>query len=142
MSTEADIEQRVRDIRGRFPLIIGDRMALVRRLAEAELEIERLQLLINTPETDDWINGVVREAAHQQGRWPSDHDAGKTPADWFWLLGYLAGKALHAAVDGNIERLKHHTISAAAALLNWHRQVTGKNARMRPGIEPPSEAAS
>jgi hypothetical protein len=23
------------------------------------------------------------------------HDAGKTDADWYWLIGYLAGKALH-----------------------------------------------
>ena len=28
-------------------------------------------------------------------RWGNDGDAGKTDADWFWLIGYLAGKALH-----------------------------------------------
>jgi hypothetical protein len=89
---------------------------------------------INTPETEDFIQGVIVEAAHQRDRWPSVHDAGKTPADWFWLVGYVAGKALHAAVTGNMEKMKHHIITTAAVLLNWHLQVIGKNREMRPGI--------
>ena len=49
------------------------------------------------------------EAAHQRMRWPSEKDAGKTDADWFWLIGYLAGKALHKP-----EKRLHHIITAAA----------------------------
>ncbi len=44
-------------------------------------------------------------------------------ADWFWLIGYLAGKALMHALAGDRDKAKHHTISTAAALLNWHRAM-------------------
>jgi hypothetical protein len=88
---------------------------------------------INTPEIDDFLSAVRNEALHQRERWPSAHDSGKANADWFWLVGYLAGKALH---DVNDKRL-HHVITAAAALLNWHAALTGSFNAMRPGIEEP-----
>lgn len=103
-------------------------------------EVARLTLLINTPTTDDWFNGVRNEAAHQQERWGTDHDASKTPFDWFWLIGFLAQKAASSAVSGDQEKAKHHTISTGAALLNWHRSVSGEMTATRPGIED-SEAA-
>jgi hypothetical protein len=76
---------------------------------------------INTPEVDDFLAAVRNEALHQRERWGVEHDGGKTDAEWFWLVGYLAGKALHN-VSG--KRL-HHIITAAAALLNWHGRATG-----------------
>jgi hypothetical protein len=91
------------------------------------------------PETEDRFDGTRLEAGHQNLRYAATHDAGKTPADWFWLVGYLAGKALAAAITGDIDKAKHHTISTAAALLNWHRQLSGATGEMRPGIEPPAE---
>ena len=91
--------------------------------------------IINTPETADFMAGVPIEAAHQRERWGSEHDAGKTPFDWFWLVGYLAQKAATAAVSGDAEKAKHHTISTAAALANWHAALTGQT-DMRPGIGP------
>lgn len=99
-------------------------------------ENARLLALLNTPEILDFVKGVPLEAAHQRERWGSDHDAGKTPADWFWLVGYLAGKALNAHVTGNTEKALHHTISTASALCNWHAAILGKT-NMRPGIIPP-----
>lgn len=94
----------------------------------------RLQSLINTPHTDDWFTAVRIEAAHQIERWGAEHDVGKSASDWFWLVGYLAGKALHAAIGNDAEKAKHHTISTGAALLNWHRAISGISNRMRPGI--------
>jgi Zn ribbon nucleic-acid-binding protein len=91
--------------------------------------------VINTPETADFMAAVPLEAAHQRERWGSSHDAGKTPFDWFWLVGYLAQKAASAAVAGDDEKAKHHTISTAAALANWHAQLGGMT-DMRPGIGP------
>jgi hypothetical protein len=91
--------------------------------------------IINTPETADFMAGVPIEAAHQRERWGASHDAGKTPFDWFWLVGYLAQKAATAAVAGNHEKAMHHTISTAAALANWHAALNG-NTEMRPGIGP------
>ena len=102
--------------------------ALANRLAD-------LKATLNTPEVLDFLKAVPIEAAHQRERWGTDHDAGKTDADWFWLVGYLAGKALHKP-----EKRLHHLITAAAALANWHLYALGKT-NMRPGIEPPPEAS-
>lgn len=96
--------------------------------------------VINTPETADFMAGVPLEAAHQRERWGVDHDGGKTPFDWFWLIGYLAQKAADAAVRGDVDKAQHHTISTAAALANWHLALSGGDNRMRPGIEAPDHA--
>jgi hypothetical protein len=105
-------------------------------------ELERLHALINEPHTHGFLDGVELEAAHQRERWGTEHDAGKTPADWFWLVGYLAGKALHAVIAGNLEKAKHHMITTAAALNNWFLAINGVDNSMRPGIEPPKDEAA
>jgi hypothetical protein len=102
---------------------------------ELRAEIKRLNSLINTPHTHDFIDAVRLEMPHQRERWGAEHDSGKTPADWFWLVGYLAGKALHALTTGNIEKAKHHVITTAAALGNWFLAITGESTEMRPGID-------
>lgn len=102
-------------------------------------ERDRLHELINTPHVDDFLEAVRLEAAHQCERFGVDNDAGKAPSDWFWLIGYLAGKALAAAIKGDTQKALHHTISSGAALLNWHAHMSGERTRMRPGIEPPAE---
>jgi hypothetical protein len=99
-----------------------------------------LDALLNTPELVDFAKAVHLEAAHQIQRWGSDHDAGKEPEDWFWLVGYLAGKALHAIKSGNAEKALHHLITTAAALNNWHAQVLGKS-NMRPGLPADKQPA-
>lgn len=93
-----------------------------------------LDALINTPHTDEWFDAVRLEAAHQIQRWGTDHDAGKQPADWFWLLGYLGQKAMTAQIAGDEQKAKHHTISSGAMLLNWFRAMVGDTNAMRPGI--------
>ncbi len=110
--------------------------------AATELNSMRLQLQeaeekLNTPEIVDFVCGAVREAQHQRSRWGSDHDTGKQPEDWFWLLGYLAGKCLAAQKSGDRDKALHHTISTAAALANWHAFMLGQT-NMRPGIIPPN----
>lgn len=107
-------------------------------LAAAADEIERLNALLNTPEIEDFIQAIPLEAAHQVERWGADNDAGKTAFDWFWLIGYLSQKAATAAIAGDVEKAKHHTISTAAALANWHKALSGGDNKMRPGIMPPA----
>lgn len=68
---------------------------LRRQVNEQRLRAEAAERLLNTPEIFEFAKAVQLEAAHQRKRWGSDHDAGKTDADWLWLLGFLAGKALH-----------------------------------------------
>lgn len=123
------LKQRVEDAKTEA---IGWReRALVAEARTAELEAER-----DRPETEDFFKGVPLEAAHQRARWSNEHDSGKAPADWFWLVGYLAGKCLAAHVAGDSEKALHHTISTAAALANWHMAIKGAGS-MRPGIEEP-----
>jgi hypothetical protein len=110
--------------------------AAQKREREKDLEIDRLHSVLNTPETEDFYAGIELEAAHQRERWGSDHDAGKGHADWFWLVGYLAGKCLTAAIANDREKALHHTISTAAVLADWHRAIKGFG-NMRPGIQPP-----
>ena len=109
-------------------------IAVEKVIAEAVAE-ERAR--VNTPQTVDFMAAVPMEAEHQRQRWGSAHDGGKEPQDWFWLLGYLSGKALRSAISGDVEKAKHHTISSAAVLLNWHAHLTGSDTAMRPGIEAP-----
>ena len=92
---------------------------------------------LNVPETKDFLRGIEREAAHQRFRWGADHDEGKSAYDWFWLIGYLAQKAADAALRGDVEKAKHHTISTAAVFANWHLRLCGVDTSMRPGIASP-----
>ena len=84
---------------------------------------EQLLELLNTPECESFDVAVPLEAAHQKARWGIEHDANKSPEDWFWVIGYLAGKALAAEKSGDREKAKHHCITAAAALRNWHAEI-------------------
>lgn len=96
----------------------------------------KVQAAVNSPEIADFAAGVLLESAHQRMRWGTETEAGKAPADWFWLVGYLAGKALHAATAGNRDKALHHCVSTAAALCNWHAALSGADTSMRPGIDP------
>lgn len=117
------------------------RLTVEKALAARDAEIDRLNALINTPHTHDFLEGVRLEMPHQRERWGSEHDAGKTPADWLWLVAHLTSKALMSLVNGNIEKAKHHVITSAAALGNWFLAITGADTSMRPGIAtPPGEA--
>ncbi len=102
-------------------------------LERSRAEVSRLTELINTPHTDDFLGSVRLEAAHQVERWGTVHDRGKEPSDWFWLVGYLAGKCLAAHIKGDLEKAKHHTISSAAALFNWWTAIAAIDTRMKPG---------
>ncbi|MFJ3481748.1 hypothetical protein ACIPL1_00020 [Pseudomonas sp. NPDC090202] len=112
--------------------------ALQQRLNVADQRVDELETLLNTPHTSEWFEGVRLEAGHQIGRWGTEHDSGKEPADWFWLIGYLAQKAMTAQMSGDDEKARHHTISTGAAMLNWFRAIVGDSAAMRPGIDKPA----
>jgi hypothetical protein len=86
-------------------------------------EIARLTALLNEPITAYFIEGVKVEIAHQVLRWGEAHDRSKSAEAWYWLVAYLAGKALRCAIEGDREKALHHTISTAAALGNWHKAI-------------------
>ncbi len=100
----------------------------------ADHDAEIIAKAINTPEILDFIKAVKIEAIHQRERWGPDHDSDKQAQDWFWLLGYLAGKALAAEKVGDRDKMLHHIVTTAAACANWHAQVLGNSA-----LQPPAE---
>lgn len=104
-------------------------------------QVAKHEALIGSPETEDFLKGVRLEAAHQVQRWGEAHDRSKSAENWFWLVGYLAGKALRAAITGDPDKARHHTISAAAALFNWHKAIsrdrTGAGVGQDEDIAPP-----
>lgn len=82
-------------------------------------ECSRLRALVDSPQTHDFLVAVQCEKAHQVHRWGLAHDRSKSAENWFWLVGYLAGKALRATITGDREKALHHCVSSAAALGNW-----------------------
>lgn len=114
-----------------------ERLASVEGRAEDARDAAKYRA-INTPELVQFLGAVEREALHQRDRWGAQGDAGKSDADWFWLIGYLAGKAL--AAQQTEARKLHHIITTAAVCLNWHSARIGAYVDMRPGIAAPGVA--
>ena len=92
-------------------------------IAELRAEVRRLKTIINTPLVEEFFIAVKAEASHQEYRSAEYHDELKKPSDWFWLIGYLAGKALEAHISGDRKRALHHTISSAAVMAHWHQAI-------------------
>jgi hypothetical protein len=99
--------------------------------ASRKAEVEHLSLLLNEPDPTDFIKATEAEIRYQRSRWDVETDAGKTDADWFWLIGYLAGKALRE--DAPLEKRLHRITTVAAACANWHAALLGRHG-MRPGV--------
>jgi len=116
---------------------LEDAASLAEENSKLEEELTNLRAMIDTPHTGDFLTALPLEAAHQIKRWGTAHDEGKTPFDWFWLVGYLAQKAAAAAVAGDEEKAKHHAISTAACMLNWFRRLTGDDLTFQPGTDAP-----
>jgi len=84
--------------------------------------LRQFDLIASQPITKDFLDGVTAEATFQRAKFGKD-DIGKQPQDWFWLLGYLGGKALRGHLAKDRLKALHHTISAAAVCSNWHEQI-------------------
>lgn len=82
-----------------------------------------LRLDTDTPHIEHFLSAVSVEADHQRQRWGDAHDRSKFGPNWYWLVGYLAGKALFHMIKGNKDKAKHHCVSAAAALMQWHSAI-------------------
>lgn len=140
-AAEAEVQQSKRDVEAMRQLLAIHNLGgmtdytdgPIKRAISAEAELARVREVINTPELDNFLRAVHVEAIHQVERWGTAHDRAKRDSDWFWLVGYLAGKALHSSVAGNNDKALHHCVSTAAALYNWHCAIKGVDVRMCPG---------
>lgn len=103
---------------------------------------------LSTPEIAGFLSAVEREALYQRQAKSTNDDAGKSDADWLFLLGYLGGKAVAAgtAADAAMmpssltlanEKRLHRIIAMAAVCLNWHAARVGAHTGVRPGIATP-----
>ena len=101
-----------------------ENVRLKRKVAELEATLAKSSEAWDGPETDNFIEGLRKEATHQIARWGAGHDDRKEPEDFFWVVGHLAGKALAAFRTGDIEKARHHAISTSAVLLNWHGRIS------------------
>jgi hypothetical protein len=119
----AFLENRVQDLLEANNREVARRRITSALLAEVQADCNRLKDLIGNPQTADFLESVRSEAAHQVERWGPAHDRSKSAENWFWLVGYLAGKALRAQIEGDREKALHHTISSAAALAHWHAAI-------------------
>ena len=116
--------------------ICEENSQLRERRDKAVAELNRMREIINRPHIGMWTEEVIFEAAHQRERWPSESDATKKPTDWFWLVGYLAGKALAAHMAGDTDKLRHHTVSTGAVLAHWAAYAKGDETVFSPGTTP------
>ena len=105
----------------------GERGEWDELVAEREYAaVEAYKKSLDVPELEDFAKGVLIEAQHQRQRWGNDHDIEKEPQDWYWTVGYLCGKALRSQLDGDMKKFKHHLITGAALMANWHARVLQK----------------
>lgn len=105
------------------------------RLLEQSVKADRLDSLVNTPQTAEFLSAVSAEKAHQTERWGHAHDRNKSAEHWYWLIGYLAGKALRAAITGDREKALHHCVSSAAALANWFDAIKTDSTGTGQGVD-------
>src|SRR5258708_34097987 len=99
------------------------------QLAIAEVQRDEALAVLNTPELYDFAKAVRLEGAHQRKRWGTEHDAGKAPSEWHWLLGYLAWKALASPLKSDVDKALHQTVTASSALATWHSAKLGTQKR-------------
>lgn len=111
--------------------VCNDNGTSARVITDLIAEVARLNVIIHAPESDDFLKGVVIEAEYQRQLHGVDaSDARFEWHQWYWVVGYLLGKALAACKsgEGNGEKAKHHLVTSAALINNWHNVLIGKPA--------------
>jgi len=74
--------------------------------------------------TDSFTADMEYEAVYQRARWGEAHDADKSDADWFWLVGWLVGKVMYPGAS--VDKKRHRLRAAATALMMWDRQIEAR----------------
>ena len=92
-----------------------------KEIAELKAEVSRLNTLINSPEINDFIEGVKIEAAHQTEKWGKQED--HPPHHYILIFTKLLGKLSVCIWDRDVDKFKHHLITLSAAAHNIHRQI-------------------
>ena len=88
-----------------------------------EEKLKKLEDLINSPELEDFLEGVKLESTHQTLKWGNNNEKMKYPHDFSNVLTYLHGKLIKAVFDNDLEKYKHHLITISAVCYNAHKQI-------------------
>ena len=94
--------------------------------------MDQLQELIGKPHNEDFITGLVIEAAHQVERWGEAHDRAKEPEDWLGFSATSPAKRPRPTARATSKSQAPH-ISSAAVLLQWHSLLSGHGTGFTPG---------
>lgn len=90
---------------------------------ELKKQIEKLNLLINNPELNNFIEAIKIESAHQTERWGREHEENSPPHHYVLVANKLLGKIATSIFDSDSDKFKHHCITLASMLHNCHRQI-------------------
>jgi hypothetical protein len=126
------VEAEVARLREALDASLARRLYVEEQARQAEAEVAQLREALEAsriehPETGDFLRGALTEAAYQRQRRPDD--AEKSDADWFWVAGFILGKAVHAGPDD--PHALHHLEAAAGLLANWHHHKAAALAASR-----------
>ncbi len=111
--------------RGITDLVIDDDTAIKKQVIDE---------LINTPQTENFIEAVKSEMAHHPERWGDESMS--SPGYFQSVISHLIGKLIKSIWDKDGEKFKHHLITIAAvagtakkyfdlegsAVYNWFKQ--------------------
>ena len=122
----------VDDDRGINTRTVDDRPPAVDAREGLTLNPTPLEKLANDMTGGDPINDMAIRLMRAWAKADPRSNVAQYPASYIANFACMAD----AAMRGNLEKAKHHTISTAAALGNWHAALTGADNRMRPGIDP------
>lgn len=70
------------------------------------------QLLINTPQSEEFTDAIKAEMAHHYERWGDESKS--YPHDFEMVISYLNGKLIKAIWDKDLEKAQHHLVTIAA----------------------------
>ena len=101
-----------------------------------EERVKELELLINSPELEDFMKGVRLESAHQTEAQGKDNEELKYPHDYALVLDKLKGKQALAIWDKDTEKYMHHLITMASVCHNAHRQMKKEETLMYKWFNP------
>ena len=113
-------------------MVYADRKILILELQYMYKKYEDTLAALNVSSATAFLEGVNAEAAKQRATNQATGIIPPNDTDWFWLIGFHAGKAV-----GHIPRETKVTAvyAAAATCLNWYLAITERFNKMQPGPE-------
>lgn len=82
---------------------------------------ELINAIINTPQTENFIDAVKIEIQHHIERWGDESE--KHPHDFHCVISYLNGKLIKSIWEKDVEKFEHHLITITAVCGTCHKYL-------------------